>query len=77
MLLLSQELCEKYSRTEQTDECGWCAAKEGANHQQTVCRWPQILILQLARFSVDESLPLKQRAASSQKVSCIHAVLYA
>lgn len=68
MLLLSQEMFEKYSHTEQTDECGWCGAKEGANHQQTVYRWPLILILQLARFSVDESLPVKQRVASSQQV---------
>lgn len=71
MLLFVQELLARFSKTTYTEEykCGECG-KKGASNQQAVCRWPRILVLQLARFSADESVPVERRADTIGKVSC-------
>lgn len=71
MLLSLQELLARFSSTTQAEDykCGKCG-KEGASNQLTVSRWPRILVLQLARFSASESVPVEQRCATIGKVNC-------
>ena len=73
MLLFLQDLLAKFTNTTHAEDykCGKCG-KRGASNQLTVCRWPAILILQLAWFSANDSLPVEQRAATVGKVGCSH-----
>lgn len=73
--LFLQELLANYScPTKAEFKCGLCGAKGDASQQQSVCRWPKILVLQLARFSTDEAVPVEQRFSSYQKVICTPAM---
>ena len=75
MLTFWQEIFEEYSSPTQIEyRCDQCGAKQASSKQASVCRWPHILVLHLARFSVDEAVPLELRMSSSHKVSLLEPI---
>ena len=70
--LMWQDLLKDFScptKTEYKCECG--KESEDACSQITVQRLPEVLVLQLHRFHVDEAVAPEQRAATGTKVSLL------
>lgn len=62
---------KQYSRSTTTHyKCGKCGKKnEDARSQVSVYRLPQVLVIQLHRFYLDDAVSLEQRASTVSKVS--------
>lgn len=70
VLLFLQDMFKEFTRPTKTGySCGKCGKKtEYASNQTSVQRLPEVLMLQLHRFCIDEAVGPAQQASSATKV---------